>query len=471
MAVDQNSDVGTIDVCLVKNNSSSTEFEPLDNGEKQFTASLTDLVSGLDRASDPEDMPLLAGKWLAEATGSDHIGVAVLSATDEPLSFTLQRVDAFETESRQPVELSADAAESLSGLTLASGTLTAVEHLARDERVVDQVLEAAGIASAIVCPIVIQGKTTGTFGVYHSAPLQIEQANLLLAEAASHMLGAAMARAQAESALSVQTGLLMSMMDSQTPVAVLTDDGRVQRVNAALAELACIDSSDVKSHPFTHAFVTSKDEDLVWEAICRAKSHRESVTVEAALKTGGEVIKHIRWSFSAVCDSKGDVCQVTACGVDVTRQTELTTELHLSQVMLSEIRQELEQRRSESVDDSSKPGSQGEVESSGPGGVELRKYERRPFPYYQRIAPIRDGKLPELTDFTEVRMKDISVQGFAFLVPRPPKIDRFVVELGPSQIYLFADVKHVTSCTVDGRRMFTVGCQYSGRATYLAKKK
>ncbi|MDP6719441.1 MAG: GAF domain-containing protein, partial [Pirellulaceae bacterium] len=170
MAVDQNSDVGTIDVCLVKNNSSSTEFEPLDNGEKQFTASLTDLVSGLDRASDPEDMPLLAGKWLAEATGSDHIGVAVLSATDEPLSFTLQRVDAFETESRQPVELSADAAESLSGLTLASGTLTAVEHLARDERVVDQVLEAAGIASAIVCPIVIQGKTTGTFGVYHSAP-------------------------------------------------------------------------------------------------------------------------------------------------------------------------------------------------------------------------------------------------------------------------------------------------------------
>jgi hypothetical protein len=86
----------------------------------------------------------------------------------------------------------------------------------------------------------------------------------------------------------------------------------------------------------------------------------------------------------------------------------------------------------------------------------------------QRVAACAMDKLPTLDEFVEVRCYDLSRKGFSYLVPHPPAYDFIVAELTlPSQrVYLRARVAHITGMTVDGKFMFQVGCEFTGRVQF-----
>jgi len=81
----------------------------------------------------------------------------------------------------------------------------------------------------------------------------------------------------------------------------------------------------------------------------------------------------------------------------------------------------------------------------------------------QWIAPCSGGPLPDRSEFREVRCRDISTGGFAFLSPQPPDFEQVVVRLGDGKhaIYATARVVHtVPNHDGDGH---LVGCQFTGR--------
>ena len=97
-----------------------------------------------------------------------------------------------------------------------------------------------------------------------------------------------------------------------------------------------------------------------------------------------------------------------------------------------------------------------------------RRRPRRSFTYYQRIAPMENGRMPPLRMFRRVKCIDISAGGFSFLsTSRPPEGD-FVVALGspPVVINVAAQVVHVTPTDYEGQPAYVVGCRYTGRLDY-----
>jgi hypothetical protein len=96
---------------------------------------------------------------------------------------------------------------------------------------------------------------------------------------------------------------------------------------------------------------------------------------------------------------------------------------------------------------------------------ERRSRRRRRFTGTQMVAPYIDGREPADRDFTAVRFRDISEQGFSYLATQPPECDALVVVLGdpPAATYLTAMVCHCTSVGTPGRPRYLVGCRFTGR--------
>jgi hypothetical protein len=67
----------------------------------------------------------------------------------------------------------------------------------------------------------------------------------------------------------------------------------------------------------------------------------------------------------------------------------------------------------------------------------------------------------------DVQCHDISSGGFSFLTAVPPTAESFVVILGqpPKLTHVTAQVAHIRRVEHDGRTMYLVGCNYTGRIT------
>ena len=98
----------------------------------------------------------------------------------------------------------------------------------------------------------------------------------------------------------------------------------------------------------------------------------------------------------------------------------------------------------------------------------MSRKPRRNFPYIQLIAPIRNGVLPQRSAFREIRCRDIAAGGFSFLAPEVPSETELVVAfgVGTNLTFLTAKVVHTASQTHNGKSVYTIGCQYTGRAKY-----
>jgi len=75
---------------------------------------------------------------------------------------------------------------------------------------------------------------------------------------------------------------------------------------------------------------------------------------------------------------------------------------------------------------------------------ERRGRRRHPFWAIQRIAPGNGARVPQDSEFFEVRCFDLSRTGFSFLLSGPPAFDTVVVELGgPCQgTYVAGQIVH-----------------------------
>ncbi len=121
--------------------------------------------------------------------------------------------------------------------------------------------------------------------------------------------------------------------------------------------------------------------------------------------------------------------------------------------------------------------------------AERRVARRRTFPSGQRIAPLSGPGIPDESQFIDVSCRDLSREGFSFLLSRPPNFESLAVAFGspPDVIYMAADVLHCRDVLVYGSgevqpiddlgwqindedldarsaiRMVSVGCRFSQR--------
>jgi hypothetical protein len=96
---------------------------------------------------------------------------------------------------------------------------------------------------------------------------------------------------------------------------------------------------------------------------------------------------------------------------------------------------------------------------------ERRGRQRRPYPYYQFVAPFRDSQMPPPEAFQQVRCHDISTGGFSYFTPHLPDHDVIVAAFGtaPDFTYLTAQIRYAKRVTQGARAMFQIGCQFLGR--------
>ena len=101
-------------------------------------------------------------------------------------------------------------------------------------------------------------------------------------------------------------------------------------------------------------------------------------------------------------------------------------------------------------------------------GRDRRASERSGFRCKQRIAPMRNGHLPEPAElFSEVECFDISAGGFSFLLDREPEFDTFAVVLGkaPREFVLAARIVRSASHASMGKMRVRIGCRFLRRLT------
>jgi hypothetical protein len=92
---------------------------------------------------------------------------------------------------------------------------------------------------------------------------------------------------------------------------------------------------------------------------------------------------------------------------------------------------------------------------------EQRKTRRFPFDQLQWIAPTNDDTIPDDDAFFEVRFRDISTGGFAFLSREPLEAERLVARLGspPNAVLVLAEIAHQRESWYEGAWMNHVGCK------------
>jgi len=101
------------------------------------------------------------------------------------------------------------------------------------------------------------------------------------------------------------------------------------------------------------------------------------------------------------------------------------------------------------------------------GVVDPRDNRRREFACLQCVAPYRDGRLPDQTEFERVLCRDLSPTGFSYLASAPPDCEYLVVALGPSpSIILSAQVVHHWPVQADGELRLVVGCRFISRIKF-----
>ena len=76
--------------------------------------------------------------------------------------------------------------------------------------------------------------------------------------------------------------------------------------------------------------------------------------------------------------------------------------------------------------------------------VERRRHRREPFPTIQRVAPRRGARMPDESEFFDVRCHDLTCAGFSFFLPAKPDFDALVVAFagGSAVIYVSAEIVH-----------------------------
>ncbi len=421
-----------------------------------------------------------AAGLLAEMLDAEYCGIAARTADGAEIELQLFPA---RSQPSQPERLlhrySSNGAESLAAFAIQAAHPVVTANLAQDPRFRDLFLERQGIRSSIVVPLTVQGRGSGALAAYSRRERSFSGQDAPFAETIAHLLSTTMARKQAEETLACERRTSSEILQAiEAMVLMLDAEGRILFLNRAVQELTGFSLDDVYRRPIWELFPVAEEANLFAEIFRRLRQGIKSVEYESSMLTIDATRRRIAWSYGAIYGPGGNLESVAATGIDVSGQRAAEGNLQRAEQVIQQLRQEsalpgspgAETRGggspAETITDSpaTESVSAGD-QASDTGGIDRRQRQRRPYPFKQAIAPIVDGKIPAAQDFIDVQCHDISAGGFSFLSVGPPASDSFVIVLGqpPNVTHVTAQVVHVRRVEQGGRRMYLIGCNYTGR--------
>ena len=420
-----------------------------------------------------------AAGLLAEMLDGEHCGIAQGAAASGEIRLQIfparsQAADPQGLVHRYP----SSGSESLAAFAIQAAHPVVSGNLAEDSRFHDLFLERQGVRSGLAVPLTIKERGAGALAVYSRREQWFSEQDVPFAETIAHLVSSTMACKQLEEVLQRErraNGEILQTIDAM--VFTLDPEGRLLGMNRAARELTGFSLDDVCGRRMWEVFPVPEESDLFQKIFRRLRQGTASVEYESSLLAKDSTRRRIAWSYGAVRDPGGNLESVAATGIDITLQRAAEEELQRAEQATQQVRQEAAVAASpdaetnwlraaaaskqESAAAASNASEQASQES------DRRRRPRRLYPFKQSIAPICEGKIPTARDFTDVQCHDISSGGFSFLSAVPPTSDSFVVILGqpPQLTHVTAQVAHVRRVTHDGRRMYLIGCNYTGRIT------
>lgn len=449
----------------------TADWQPPDDNaaELRWQSVLLDINRRMVGPAEIAELMTDALRMAAETIGGEMFSIAELRPDGRSMGFRFFQLVDGEISEPQECILPVDPARSLSGCAIQVGQPLVISQLGQKDAI-DPFLKKQGVGSAVVCPLQHQNQSFGAVGVYCLQANQFEERDATICEMIAGLLSMNLARQSAEERLCEQQRLSEAVLETlESPVMLFSVDGRVQQMNRAASAISGFAAEELRGRPLWSALLIPEEMIIMKQALDRLKLGETPVRVESFILTKHGERRRIAWCFTTLRDEQGIVESLVGAGADITRQNEMLEELE---------RLHTENRTARAaLSDLQKKIATGEILIEGHGDErgdeddpyrERRHISRRPYPYLQFTAPIINGKLPEAVEFEEVRCRDISARGFAYLSPSEPLHKRIVVAFGarPSIVYLTAEIRHTTRVTVDGVPMFLVGCAYTGRAEY-----
>lgn len=414
------------------------------------------------RAVAPSDVAILiqdAAALIAETLNTDHYGAAELNAATGQLTLRFAATSCDGLGQRQFVESQSrfDKRDSLAAYALEMAEVIIVSDLAADERRKDQFLHQQGIRSALAVPLKAGDQAFGALGAFSTRTHDFSPVDVLFAETIAHLVTTTIARDRTQKALDEERRFTSSILATVDAIVLVLDTaGRIKNVNEACRRATEFTSDDIVDRSLWNTLVVHDDVKSFRAAAEQVAAGGKPAELEARLLTKSGERRRVRWHLVATRSAVGGLESIVATGIDVTSQ-----------------RLALERAADRSA--AFPPPGEPAIDAAAPfqprpaaPQAERRSRPRRDFKFLQRIAPIVEGKLPGHREFHAVHCRDISSGGFSFVATEPPVHSTYVVVLGaaPVNIYLTAQVVHVTAVIRNDRPRYLVGCQYVGRANY-----
>jgi PAS domain S-box-containing protein len=405
----------------------------------------------------------------ARAIGSSHFGVVEFAPNSDSLTLRLGRTAMADgAGNADEYELDPDPAVSISGYALMEAKPVVAGNLDQEDRFSDAWLRRCGIRSAIVCPLRYVDHCFGTLGIYHTCERSFDKTDVLFVESIAHLMTATLARQRAEQELTEKERFSLAVLTHiDTPVLMLTGEGRIENVNAAFSELTGFSPGELKGRDFSSICFLPEDTASTKQALTRIAERETPVRFENFILTKQGQRCRIAWSLCALDRGPHPAAPFVATGIDVTQHHDTLRRLQVAKARASQAEKSLQELRRK-ID-----GRELTFDRAGKlvppkQAPERRRRPRHPYPYVQYIAPIEGNELPPRESFRRVRCRDLSATGFSIYCKERPHCDRIVIAFGaePKIIYLIAEIVHVTPITYKGENVFLVGCRYVGRADY-----
>jgi PAS domain S-box-containing protein len=363
---------------------------------------------------------------------------------------------------------SQDPAKSLVGHALSVARPVVIADLDSENRFLDPNLKKRSLRSALCAPLKVADDAFGALAVYTPVPRSFSKQDVQFVETIAHIVTMTIARERAETALADARRFTEALLTSvEAVVVVLSPDGRITDLNKSAERITGFTLQEVKQRPIWSVFLVPEEAAKVKSQLQKLGSASVPLALETFVLTKQADRKRIDWTFVVTRDTAGNVESLLGTGIDITEKKQLEN-------LLEQSNKTLEKLRSAGVSvDGDRPAEDGESAERpfariNEQGTERRDKPRRNFPYIQLIAPIKDGKLPQRSAFREIRCRDIAAGGFSFLTPEQPADKELVVAfgVGTNLTFLTARIVHRAEQIKDGKKLYLIGCQYTGRAKY-----
>jgi PAS domain S-box-containing protein len=409
-----------------------------------------------------------AAGLLAEMLDSEYCGIAQRTADGNEIHLQVfpGRSQAADSQTFAH-RYSCDGAESLTAFAIQAAHPVVTGDLAGESRFHDPFLERRGIRSVLAAPLTIKERGAGVLAAYSCREQWFSEQDVPFAETIAHLVSATMACKQLEKALQSERRASSEILQTIDAIVFMLDpEGRLLRANRAAQKLTGFSLDDLSGRWMWEVFPAPGEADLFQTIFRKLRHGTASVEYESSLLAKDSTRRRIAWSYGAVRDPGGNLESIAATGIDVTQQ-------RAAEENLERVEQEVRQIRQESAGADPQGNwfratADAATDSTAGKAAQNRDRRRRPrrlYPFKQSIAPICGGKIPAAQDFTDVQCHDISSGGFSFLSALPPVSDSFMVILGqpPQLTHVTAQVAHIRRAEQGGRRMYLIGCNYTGR--------